>query len=190
MLDLGGACTPMAVGTPRFEMDARDDSPMQNTDIHTGWPPFPSSARRQCPAHSGCRLALRHGFTLIEVIVVSVIIAVLAAVAIPIYNGYLSDARKDVAKNNCQLIGAAVMQVHNQGKNITNSTWADIGMQNLSDQTWTYTFTRSGGAVYQGIDQIDSGYTITATGSDGVPGGFKPYQPALPASGRWTGIFP
>jgi type IV pilus assembly protein PilE len=126
------------------------------------------------------------GFTLIEVIVVAVIIAVLSAVAIPLYDGYLRDARIDAAKNNCQLIGAAVMQVHNRGVDIPSNGWAALGMSSLSDNLWTYTFGGSSDP-YLGSSSMDTTYTVTATGAGpmlGVNGGFKPYAAA---NARWTG---
>lgn len=43
--------------------------------------------------------SLKKGFTLVEVIVVAVIVAILAAVAIPIYQGYVDDSNKDQASN-------------------------------------------------------------------------------------------
>jgi prepilin-type N-terminal cleavage/methylation domain-containing protein len=39
------------------------------------------------------------GFTLTEILVVSVIVAILSAVAIPVYNGYVKDQRIDAVKN-------------------------------------------------------------------------------------------
>lgn len=42
---------------------------------------------------------INKGFTLVEVIVVAVIVAILAAVAIPIYQGYVDDSNKDQASN-------------------------------------------------------------------------------------------
>jgi prepilin-type N-terminal cleavage/methylation domain-containing protein len=39
------------------------------------------------------------GFTLVEVIVVAVIVLVLAAVAIPLYNGYINDSRRASMEN-------------------------------------------------------------------------------------------
>jgi prepilin-type N-terminal cleavage/methylation domain-containing protein len=45
------------------------------------------------------RKTMKKGFTLVEVIVVAVIVAILAAVAIPIYQGYVNDSNKDQASN-------------------------------------------------------------------------------------------
>ena len=47
------------------------------------------------------------GFTLVEVIVVAVIIAVLAAIAIPVYNGFVRDARQDAVDGLAQSAAAA-----------------------------------------------------------------------------------
>jgi len=48
------------------------------------------------------------GFTLVEVIVVAVIVLVLAAVAIPLYNGYINDSRMSVAESNAGAIASAM----------------------------------------------------------------------------------
>jgi len=51
---------------------------------------------------------MRKGFTLIEVLVVAVIVAVLAAVAIPAYNGYIQSSKERVATNTAGTIAAAI----------------------------------------------------------------------------------
>ena len=50
---------------------------------------------------------MRKGFTLIEVLVVAVIVAILAAVAIPAYNGYIKSSKEKVAKNTAGTVAAA-----------------------------------------------------------------------------------
>ncbi len=61
------------------------------------------------------RVKRQDGFTLVEVIVVAVIVAVLAAVAIPLYNGYVRDSRKNVADNTAGTIASALAATRQQG---------------------------------------------------------------------------
>jgi type IV pilus assembly protein PilA len=56
------------------------------------------------------------GFTLVEVIVVAVIVAVLAAVAIPLYMGYIHDSRLNVCNNIGGSVASAAGATVQQGK--------------------------------------------------------------------------
>lgn len=56
------------------------------------------------------------GFTLVEVIVVAVIVAVLAAVAIPLYNGYIADSRTNVCQNTAGTVAGALVAAVGRGQ--------------------------------------------------------------------------
>lgn len=60
------------------------------------------------------------GFTLVEVIVVAVIVAVLAAVAIPLYMGYIRDSRANVCQNTAASIASALVARVQQGQPVAN----------------------------------------------------------------------
>jgi prepilin-type N-terminal cleavage/methylation domain-containing protein len=74
------------------------------------------------------RVIRKHGFTLVEVIVVSVIVLVLAAVAIPVYTGYVEGTRKDAATNLAQTAAAAASSYYKK-------TGVDVNATSLSANT-------------------------------------------------------
>ncbi len=49
----------------------------------------------------------KKGFTLVEAVVVAVIVLVLAGISIPIYQGFVSDARQDTVNNLAETAAAA-----------------------------------------------------------------------------------
>jgi prepilin-type N-terminal cleavage/methylation domain-containing protein len=64
---------------------------------------------------------MRKGFTLIEVLVVAVIVAILAAVAIPAYNGYIKTSKERVAKNTAGTIASALAAYYSDYQNAAGS---------------------------------------------------------------------
>ncbi len=123
----------------------------------------------------------KKGFTMVEVIVVSAIVAILATAAFLVSRGYVTSAMRDNARAKLELIGAAVMLTHNRGIDITPaSDWIDIGISDPSDENWIYTFDELLANVDPPVD-----YSITATGDEDV-GTYKPHEDF---GSRWTGIF-
>lgn len=60
---------------------------------------------------------MRKGFTLIEVLVVAVIVAILAAVAIPAYNGYIKSSKERVATNTAGTVASALAAYYSDFQN-------------------------------------------------------------------------
>lgn len=130
---------------------------------------------------SGKKMKNNYGFTLVEVIVVAVIMAVLAAVAIPMYNSYVKSAKTDAARTTCELMAAAMIHQHNKGLTIRDNMTPtsqlfldDLGMTDPSDKDWTYTYHGWPSTTSQsGLDASDISH-VHAISKKGL-GGYRMY---------------
>jgi len=104
------------------------------------------------------------GFTLVELMIAVAIVAILAAVALPLYNGYIATSQEGVLVNNISTI-----QVFQEDFRLRTGAYLDdaanvaaieaaIGWEPQDDGTTTY--------------EIDAGpggsYEVTATDASGV----------------------
>jgi prepilin-type N-terminal cleavage/methylation domain-containing protein len=108
------------------------------------------------------------GFTLVEVIVVAVIVAVLAAVAIPLYMGYIKDSKINVANNVAGTIASAA------GATIQQDKW-DAAFQKdwvspeaSAGDPITITFPSVNDAKVNNTIIVPNGYTATITATTDV----------------------
>jgi len=89
---------------------------------------------------------MKKGFTFVEVIVTAVIVAALAAVAIPMYISYSNDAKYNAARITSDLIAAAVRQTLNHGRPVDTTDFTSIGMSGEpASDDWNYSFTYDAG---------------------------------------------
>lgn len=71
--------------------------------------PLPPSAGRPCARPACCT-----GFTLVELLVVIGIVAILSAIGIPAYNGYVTDSRRAAATSSLRNIYLAQLDFRSQ----------------------------------------------------------------------------
>ncbi len=98
------------------------------------------------------------GFTLVEVIVVAVIVLVLAAVAIPLYNGYIEDSRTNVANNLAGSVASGFGAALQQGNTPAN-TWITAATASASGKISIPNADATNAAA--NIITIPKGYTVT-----------------------------
>jgi type IV pilus assembly protein PilE len=107
---------------------------------------------------------MHHGYTLIEVMIALTILAVITAIAIPAYRGYISTAREAEGHNNL-----AALQMAQEEFFLENNTYFaganTAAIEAASAFLWTAT--GSDGVINfdYAVSTSGGGYTATATGN-------------------------
>lgn len=78
------------------------------------------------------------GFTLVELMVVIVIVAIMAAIAVPLYTNYIKDARRSEAANGLAAVATA-QQTYYQRNNTYANALANLNVD-LTDLGANWTF--------------------------------------------------
>lgn len=130
-----------------------------------------------------CVLTRGAGFTLVELMVVAVILAILVAIAIPLYTGYIQRAKAEEAKS---VIGALVSEekVYRQRNGAFTDKITELGVDTGEAAYFDF-------AISAGVENFEITATVNKTGvANGLPsGGTVTYSYNLVASprGSWSG---
>lgn len=104
-----------------------------------------------------------NGFTLIELMITIAIIAVIAGIAIPSYNGYIITARMSEADNNLAAIRLAQEEYFLENNQYFQGQTSDNTLTTASDGLWVVA-KGSDGYNFDYVVTLSSGWTATATG--------------------------
>lgn len=105
------------------------------------------------------------GFTLIELLIVVVIMAILAAIAVPSYQNYITKAKIKEAQSNLVALSLSAEQAYQRTLSypIADLTTTDLIKTSSTFNTWNPT---SSAFVYQYTSTDGLTYVLQATGSD------------------------
>ena len=105
------------------------------------------------------------GFTVIELTIVVAIIAILSAIAVPAYTGYMKTARMTEAKNNIAALALAEEEFYLENNRYFYKTGTNLQLSNESGGLWTATGTDGVVNFTYTVSGANTSYTITATGT-------------------------
>lgn len=123
----------------------------------------------------------QHGFTLIELIITVAILAIITAIAIPAYNGYILTGNQATCKNVVAAIQLAEEEYRLQNNVYMDGDVPGTATTNLGTKTSNIfvptTDATAGECTYSVTGSTPATYVVTATGKNGK----------IPSS--WTYVF-
>ena len=105
--------------------------------------------------------AFRHGFTLIEMVAVILLLGILAAIAVPQFIDFSSDARKSVVEQTAGTISSAIKMVNMkaQVEGVAGEANVTISIEGSSIQlNYGYPSTSSNSGLFESVDIGDVGF--------------------------------
>ena len=114
--------------------------------------------RISCPSESSATASRQRGFTLLELVIAMVVVAILAAVAIPNYNGYVTRSRLTEATGTLAAYRLRMEQAYQD-----NGNYGAGGCAVPMTSTTTFNYACS-------LTSAGQGFTATATGTGQTSG--------------------
>jgi len=121
------------------------------------------------------------GFTLVEILIVVVMLAILFAIAVPIYTRYVAQARAAEAQEAINAIKSAANVWHarygNWPTSVQQLQQGQLDFEDITLERWNFNIVAGG----QGINQI------SATSTGRMPGGAGKVVTLNVPTGEWRG---